>query len=177
MEKEVNCINSRAILNYVKTHNNGDCSGIIKHLDPKIDRLPDPESFLTDSNNWISNLIIVELFKKTRIMLNDEMAAYKIAGYAIKNTDLGFKSLIVRIFGSYHRVLKNVQRINAKWNKSKRVELVKLKRNEAIIRLHWSPQMNISKDSCLYNQGIYTFMPILWGGEPLTLEEKCCYIL
>jgi len=27
MEKEVNCISSKAILGYVKTYNNDDCSG------------------------------------------------------------------------------------------------------------------------------------------------------
>jgi len=36
--------------------------------------------------------------------------------------------------------------------------------------------MDVSKDMCLYNQGAYTFMPCIWGGRPLTLKEKCCYL-
>lgn len=51
MEKEVNCINSRVVINYIKAHNNGDCSELLYGLDPEIDSLPDPESFLKDPNN------------------------------------------------------------------------------------------------------------------------------
>ena len=50
-----------------------------------------------------------------------------------------------------------------------------VKRNEGIIRLHWDPQMDVTKDMCLMNQGAYTYLPLIWGGKPLTLEEKCCY--
>jgi GAF domain-containing protein len=35
--------------------------------------------------------------------------------------------------------------------------------------------MDTSKDMCLYNQGIYTFIPLIWGGRPITLKENCCY--
>ncbi|KAF5429289.1 Signal transduction histidine kinase, partial [Candidatus Methanophagaceae archaeon] len=34
---------------------------------------------------------------------------------------------------------------------------------------------NASKDICLYNQGILSFIPLTWGTAPLTLIEKCCY--
>jgi len=35
--------------------------------------------------------------------------------------------------------------------------------------------MQLSKDLCLFNHGIYTFLPTIWLGKPLKLEEKCCY--
>ena len=35
--------------------------------------------------------------------------------------------------------------------------------------------MDVSKDLCLMNQGTYTFLPLIWGGRPLDLKEKCCY--
>lgn len=175
MEKETSCINSRAILNYVHKHNNGDCSILLRDLDPEIDRLPDPESFLRDHHNWISCSVISKLYHRAKLILNDESAPYKIAQHAVEKTDLGFKSLIVKVFGSHHRVLKNVQRINAKWNRNKKVELVALEKDSAVLRLHWIPQMDVSKDICLYNQGVYAFIPITWGAKPLTLEEKKCY--
>jgi signal transduction histidine kinase len=53
--------------------------------------------------------------------------------------------------------------------------LVEANRNDAIVRLHWDTQMDVSKDICLMNQGAYTFMPLIWGGRPLTLKEECCY--
>lgn len=175
MEKEVSCINSNAILSYIKAHNNGNCSFLLENLDPDIDGFQDSEAFLSDSNNWISSAVASKLYKRARLFLNDEMTAYKIARFAIERTDLGFRSLMVKIFGSYDIALKNVQRINAKWNRNKSIEVIKTQKNEAIIRLHWNSEMEVSKDICLYNQGIYTFMPILWGGQPTHLKEHACY--
>ena len=176
MEKETSCINSRAILDYVKTYNNGDCSGLLGNLDPEIDVLPDPESFLRDPHNWISCTVISELFERAVKILHDEMAPYKIARYAAENISLGYAHhIIVKAFWSIERGLKNLQKINDKWNRNKRVELVEIKRNQAIVRLHWHPEMNSSKHVCLYNQGAYTFIPIIWGGNPVVLREMCCY--
>jgi transcriptional regulator with GAF, ATPase, and Fis domain len=35
--------------------------------------------------------------------------------------------------------------------------------------------MDVSKDICLYNQGAYSYMPLIWGGFPIRVEEKGCY--
>jgi signal transduction histidine kinase len=175
MEKEVSCINTRVIFDYVRAHNNGDCSGLLGGLDQEIDALPDPESFLKDPNNWISCGIAAKLYERARLILNDQMAAYKIGRYAVEKTDLGFKSLIVKVFWSYKKALKNAQSINDKWNRNKRVELAEMMKNGAIVRLHWNPRMHVTKDICLMNQGVYTFMPRIWGGQPLSIKEACCY--
>ncbi len=175
MEKETSCINSKVILDYIKEHNNGDCSDLLKDLDPEIDALPDPESFLREPNNWISCTVISKLYKRAKSILDDELAPYKIGQYAVEKTDLGVRSLILKIFGSHIRVLKNVQRINAKWNRNKELELVNIRRNDAVIRLHWDPNMDVSKDICLNNQGFCTFVPTTWGADPLTLKEEKCY--
>jgi len=175
MEQETSCINSKVVLDYVKKHNNGDCSELLKNLDPEIDILPNPERFLSDPNNWISCTVISKLYEKAKLILDDELAPYKMAQYALEKTDLGFKGLIVKVLASHSLALKNSQRINAKWNRSKDVELVELKKSSAILKLHWDPHMDVSKDICLLNQGSYTFYPILWGGKPLTLKEKKCY--
>ncbi|MDO9565973.1 MAG: hypothetical protein Q7J15_04465 [Candidatus Desulfaltia sp.] len=101
MEKEVNCINSRVVINYIKAHNNGDCSELLYGLDPEIDSLSDPESFLKDPNNWISSSVISKLFKKAESILHDERVAYKIAKYSIENSSLGYiQKIFVKAFWS-----------------------------------------------------------------------------
>ncbi|HJX32554.1 MAG TPA: histidine kinase dimerization/phospho-acceptor domain-containing protein, partial [Thermodesulfobacteriota bacterium] len=175
MEKEVNCTNSSVILNYIKTHHDGDFSVLLKDLHPEIDSLPDPEKFLKDPNNWISSDVAAELYKRAKAILNDDMAPFNIARFAIEKTNLGFKSLIVKIFASYEIALKNAQRLNAKWNRNKEVEVVNVGRNEGTVRLHWNPSMKVTKDICLYNKGIYTFLPILWGDKPTNVRETACY--
>ena len=122
MEKEASCITSKAILDYVKAHNNGDYLGLLENIDPEIDALSDPESFLRDPNNWISCTVVSKLFERARGILNDEMAAYKIAKEAVEKTSLGYtQSIIVKAFWSTKKALKHAQKINDKWNRSKRI--------------------------------------------------------
>lgn len=175
MEKETSCVNVRAILNYVNVHK-GDVTGLIRDLDPEINALPDPSGFLADPNNWVSCEVVCKLYERARILLQDEMAAYRIARYAVENISLGYaQNIIVKAFWSSKRAIKHAQRINDKFNRNKRVEVVELRRNKATIRLHWLPQVKPTKDMCLNNQGVYTFLPLVWGGKPLTLQEECCF--
>ena len=176
MNKEVNCINSKIIIDFIKDKNKGDCSFLYGNLDPEIDQLADPEAFLCDSNNWISCTVCSKLLERTRLYFRDPMAAYKLSAYSVKNISLGYgQKIIVKAFWGIKRGLKNLQTINDKWNKSKKVELFYIKRNKAIVRLHWDPQMDVTKDNCLMNQGAYAFMPLIWGGDPCDLEEKSCF--
>jgi signal transduction histidine kinase len=175
MEKEVSCINTRTVFDYVKAHNNGDCSGLLGQLDPEIDALAQPEEFLRDPNNWISCAVASELHRRAKAILNDQQAPYKIARFAIENVSLGYiQKVFVKAFWSTKTALRHIQKINDKFNRSKNVELVRVGRNEAVVRLHWDHTMGISKDLCLYYQGNCTFLPLIWGCTPLKLEEVCC---
>jgi signal transduction histidine kinase len=176
MEKEVSCINSRYIIDYIKEHNYGDCSFLLDELDPEIDTLPDPENFLRDPNNWISCTVVSRLLERARKILNDETVAYKISRHAVEKTSLGYvQGIIVKAFWSSKMALKHAQKINDKWNRNKKVEIVEARGNHGIVRLHWNPAMDVSKDLCLLNKGAYTSLPLVWGGKPLTLKEECCY--
>ncbi|MBN2124839.1 MAG: GAF domain-containing protein [Deltaproteobacteria bacterium] len=176
MKRETSCINSRAILDYVEERNRGECFELVENLDPEIDSLSDPEGFLRDPNNWVPCRVISRLYQRAKTVLQDDMAAYKIARHAVEKTAMGYpQSIIVKAFWSSRKAIKHAQRINDKWNRNKRVEIVELGRNEAVVRLHWKSGMEVTKDVCLNNQGVYTFMPLVWGGKPLQLEERCCY--
>ena len=176
MEKEVSCINARAILDYVREHNHGSAVELLGELDPEIDRSPDPEAYLMDPNNWISCTVAGKLYERARKFLDDDMAAFKIAKRAVEKTTLGYtQGIIVKAFWSTRKGLKNLKKINERWNRNKRVELVSLRRREATVRLHWNPEMNSSKDFCLMNQGSYIYLPCIWGANPLSLTERCCY--
>ncbi|OGW40512.1 MAG: hypothetical protein A2Y97_11465 [Nitrospirae bacterium RBG_13_39_12] len=176
MEKETSCINAIAIIDYVREYNRGDVSVLLKDLDPEIDSMPDPEGFFYDPNNWISCDVISELYKRARLIFHNEMVAYDIGRYATENISMGYtQRIIVKAFWSINQALKHVQKVNDQLNRSKKVELVKIHRNQAVVKLQWDPGMYVTKDICLYNQGIYANMPHIWGGRPLNLEERCCY--
>ena len=174
MEKETSCINSRAILDYLPAHG-VDSSGLIQGLDPEIDELEDPEAFLRDPDNWVTSGVVSEMFERAARLTGDDRIAYKIGKWATENTALGFaQRTMVKAFWSVRTGLKHAQKINDQWNRSKRVELVELRRNEATVRLHWDPRMASSRHLCLYNKAVYTHLPVIWGGSRLTLDETCC---
>ncbi|MFO7971470.1 MAG: ATP-binding protein [Desulfobacterales bacterium] len=176
MEKETSCINSRAILDYVKKYNGGDCSALLKNLDPEIDVLQDPENYLRDPNSWISCSVISKLYNRAASILNDEMAAYKIGRYATENISLGYaQRIIFKTFWSVKKALKHGQKVNDRWNRNKRIELVELKKNTAVVRLYWDSRMDVTKNICLYNQGVYASLPLIWKGVPVVIKETCCY--
>jgi signal transduction histidine kinase len=176
MEKEVSCVNTKVILDYIKKYNSSDCSVILENLDPEIDALDDPKTFLTDPNNWVSTCVIVKLFERIRNISKDDRIAIKIAKFAVENSALGYiQKIFVKAFWSSKKGFKNVQEINSKFNRNKKVELVEIKRNKAIVRLYWNSIMGPSKDLCLYNQGLYSFLPTIWLSKPVQLDEKCCY--
>ncbi len=176
MERETSCINSRAILDYVKHHRPDAVADLVRDLDPEIDALPDPEAFLRDPHNWISSRLIAKLFARVRQMLGDEEAPFKIARHAFENKKLGYgQRIIFKALWSTDKVLDNLQWVNNKWNRNKRVEVVSRTRKGAMVRLHWKPEMNCSRDICLYNQGAYTYLPVVWGGKPVKVSENCCF--
>jgi len=176
LEKEICCINTKAIFEYVKAHNHGDCSALLRALDPEIDALPNPAAFFEDSHNWTSCEVVSKLFERAKELLDDNLVAQKAAQYAVEQTGLGYiQRIFVKAFWSTKTALKHLQKINDKFNRSKRVELVSIRGNEAIARLYWDPQMPVTKDMCLYNQGVYQYMPLIWGGAPLSFREECCY--
>jgi len=176
MKKEVGCTSSRVFLDYIREHHFEHYGRLIENLDPEIDALSDPEAFLRDPNAWVSCTVVSKLYKRARIILNDELAAYKISKYAVENTSLGYvQGIIVKALWSIKTALKHSQKINDKWNRNKKVELVEIKRNQAIVRLQWDPHMDMTKDFCLINQAVYTFLPTIWGGRPLLFKEVCCF--
>jgi len=176
MNKEISCINSKIIIEYIRKNNSGHLSSLLGDLDPELDNLADPIEFLTDTNNWISTAVIVKMFERAKSILHDDSAPNKIGKFAIENAHLGYiQKIFVKAFWSTKKALKFVQKINDKFNRNKRVELVEIKRNTAIIRLHWEKEMNPSKDLCLYNQAIYAYLHTIWGGRPLDIQEKCCF--
>ena len=166
MEKQTSCTNIKPIFQYLKAHHVEDLAPLVENLHPEIDGLDDPIDFLSDANNWVSTDVVVKLFERAKQALNDPRAPYRIGKFAVKEVSLGYiQKIFVKAFWSSKTGFKHVQRINDKFNRSKRVELATIDKGSAVIRLYWDSGMSVSKDICLYNQAIYTFMPTIWLGK------------
>jgi two-component system, cell cycle sensor histidine kinase and response regulator CckA len=176
MQKDVSCHNTKAIIEYVRRERKGDIRGLLSDLGPDFSALPQPEAYLTDLNNWVSSSFAKRMFTRTRELLGDEEVAYKIGYDAIRGHQFGYvQKIFLMAVGHPREGLRKVQAVNAKFNRTIRVEVVKIGRGSAVLRLHWDKDLDLSRDFCLFTQGIYTAAPTIWEMAPGTLVEKKCY--
>jgi HD-GYP domain-containing protein (c-di-GMP phosphodiesterase class II) len=176
MQKDVSCHTTRAIIEYVRQQTGGEVEGLLQDLGPEFASLPQPEAYLTDLNNWVSSTLAKAMFARARAILGDEDVAYKIGYQAVQGRQFGYVQKIYLMTVPHPReALRKAQAINSKFNRTIRLELVKLGKADAILRLHWNRELDLSKDFCLFNQGIYTAIPTIWDMPPGTLVEEKCY--
>lgn len=176
MEKHHSCINTRAIIEYFQEKEPRALSRLCSRLGPEIDQLPDPLEFLMESNNWVASDVVIRMFANAREITGDPEIAFKIGFDSATRRKLGYiQRIILFAYRNPRRSLKRAQKINDKFNRNKRLELVETKRDRAVIRLHWFPEVPASPDFCLFNKGIYTGIPTIWNLPPAILDETKCY--
>jgi len=176
MEKHNSCINSLAIIQYIESKSPGKLAALFKDLGPEMDGISDPRAFLSDPNNWISSSLMIELYKRARRILGDEDAAYKIGYNSILKQHLGYiQRIILYGFGSPAKVMRQIQKVNDHFNKTKKIELITSSPNAAIVRLIWVKDIPLSRDFCLMNKGVYQAVPVIWGLSPCSLIETKCF--
>jgi signal transduction histidine kinase len=176
MRKESSCINTRAILDYVIAHAGVDPREIILGLSPEIDCLLDAEAFLRSPNNWVDAAFVAGLLARVRELTHNEDVAFEIGRFAVERALTNKRQrLLLKLFGYHAKALVNAQRLNDRWNRNKRIELVHLGARQAVVRLYWHPIPALTRDICLHLQGVATYLPLFWGDKPLQLEERCCH--
>lgn len=176
MEKHHSCLNTRAIVEYFQEKAPQELPRLLTGLGPEIDQLPDPVDFLMEINNWVSSDVVIRMFENSREITGDDDIAFKIGFDSAARKKLGYiQRIILFAYRNPRRSLRRVQRINDKFNRNKRIDLVETTRDRAIIRLHWFPEIPATFDFCLFNKGIYTGIPTIWDLPPAILDEPKCY--
>ncbi|UCD87478.1 MAG: response regulator, partial [Desulfobacterales bacterium] len=170
------CINTKALVDYVRANNPEKLYLLWEPLKGMLLKGEDPELFLTDSNNWISIEVCREIMNQAKKATSDEMAVYKAGFESVRQKKFGYlgKILVRALFTPKHAIRK-AQKINDRFNKSKKVEIVSATNTHAVIRLQWFEDLPLTRDFCLINKGIYQAMSTVWDLPPATLEERACF--
>jgi len=175
MERNVNCVNSRALIRYARRHYPEMLDHLLDDLDPFFDQIDDIEAFLSDEHNWFSQRVCAKLFARVREHSGDPEVALKIGHLSIIEHRFGYvENILIKAFGNPYFSILRAPAINAKFNKTKRVEIVKADWNHAVIRLHWFDGLGSTKDICLYNRGVYEAIPVIWNLPLAKSVEKTC---
>jgi putative nucleotidyltransferase with HDIG domain len=168
------CVNCRAIVEYIRRHAPQRVAELFRGLPQPYDALPVPESFLTDENNWVPSVVVVHLFKNAREILADPDAAFKIGYESVTERQLGYiQRFVISTLLSPGGVARTIEKVNAKFNTTKDVEVIRRTTGRLTVRLHWNPNGELSKDICSFNKGIYAAIPTLWGVTAKVTETAC----
>ena len=62
----VNCINSRAIIEYVRRHQPDRIDELLSSLPGQFAGLPRLDDYLCNENNWVPSSLVVQLFENAR---------------------------------------------------------------------------------------------------------------
>ncbi|MDI6852540.1 MAG: PAS domain S-box protein [Deltaproteobacteria bacterium] len=145
-------------------------------LDPEIDKLANPKEFLMEINNWVPSNVVIRMFDNARAISQDDDIAFKIGFDSASRKKLGYiQRIILLAYKNPRRSLRRAQKINDKFNRNKRIEIVETTRDRAVIRLHWFDDIPSIEDFCRFNKGIYTGIPTIWNLPPAILDETKCY--
>ena len=171
----VSCLNSRAIIEYIKRNHPEKLSELFVGLPESWAGNSSLETYLSDENNWVPSGLIVTLFRNARAIALNDNVAFDIGFETITRREFSYvQRLFLTVFSSPRRTLRRMNQINSKLNTTKVVELVYDTPARAVIRWHWLEGIVSSKDICLFNQGIYSAINTMWGLPPTRVQEKSC---
>ncbi len=176
MEKHVSCINVRPVIQYVELNAPNRVSDLLVDLGEELEGIPNPKDYLSDENNWVSSTLFLTLIEKAKSIFCDEDLAYKIGLSTVENRDLGYlQRVFIRAFGSPYKGLKQSQKVNDQFNRTKKIEIISLTKNSSVLRLKWFKNLKLSIDFCQLNKGIYRAIPGIWGLPYADLQEEKCF--
>lgn len=174
-ENNTSCINTRAIIEYIRNKTPERVRELFRGLPGPASKMPSPEAFLCDENNWVSSSVFVRLFDNAKEITGDSNVAYDVGFQTIARRELSYvQKLFLQTF-SPRRLLRRINQINGKLNNTKIIETVSDSPGRIVIRWHWRDGIVLSKDTCLYNQGIYSAINTLRGRPPFKIKENACY--
>ncbi|MCX7030880.1 MAG: hypothetical protein NTU62_12295, partial [Spirochaetes bacterium] len=171
----VNCLNSRAIIEYIRRHYPERLPDLMSDLPPPFSTMSRPDDFLSDENNWIPSSLVVTLFEKAKGITQNPKTPFDIGFDSIVHNEFSYVSkLFLNLFLSPRRILRRMNHLNAKLNSTKTIHLIEDAPGRAMLRWDWRPGVQASHDVCDYNRGIYSAVPTLWGYAPAKVEENPC---
>ncbi|MFC1539164.1 HD-GYP domain-containing protein [Candidatus Latescibacterota bacterium] len=176
MERNVSCVNSRVIIEFVKRQYPGLMETLLDDLDPFFETIDDVEEYLLDEHNWISQNVCVKLFEKIRRFSGNPDIARYVGRESVINRRFGYvENIFMKSIGNPQLCINRAPYINAKFNKTKSVEIISADKTHAVIRLKWFKNLGTTRDICLFNKGIYEAIPAIWGLPLAKVIEHKCY--
>lgn len=187
MPKEINCLNFKGLFKFIERQYgqhgiDAVMNGLIENPTYLINDLANPSNLatvqkqhLTNTDIWVSNEFSVKLLHNVNRVVH-EPNPLMFAGKGAVRESLSTNALFLgKLFGP-HFLAKKAARINARFNRTKKVEFHKISSKELSFKLEYFPKFKVTKDVCNWNLGIYTGLLKASGVNQIQSEEKKCVL-
>ena len=129
---------------------------------------------LRDEDNWFSYDSKIRLFEAASVVLDDPAVTRHMGEAALDLAVADKLKVVLRALGSPRLVYQNVVRANAKFNAMHRMDLLDLGRERARVRFVDITGVGVHPLDCLYNQGLLSCVPALFGHPPARIAHPIC---
>jgi len=187
MNKDINCYNFIGLMGCLQKHYGDEgtrqvISGLVDNEKYHVADKENPSKLITiqehhlkDSAYWVSNEFSLALFANAKKVFGGSNSLIK-AGEEVAIEHFSKSTIFVSRMCSTKFVCKQAAKINARFNKTKEVKVVKLTNNSATFELHYRPDLRMKKDICDWNLGVYKGIAKITGATDVKCEEIKCVV-
>lgn len=168
-QKHVNCTAIQGILIYFRRQYGQEA--LIQFLD----EINLPYSQLSDRSEWISFDEYKCLIKAFVDYTGNPDTVLEIGKYSCSREALGWMwAIFLADFVGLQSTIKKVVENANLFNRASNWQIIKLNHNKFHLRINWKDGNQPSHHLCHYRQGLFSYLPSIWNGEPAKhIELKC----
>ncbi len=167
--KEISCRITRTLLLYVRENNRGDLGGLL-------DGLALDETYLLDTNNWVSHAFLQILYQRMIQILGDDDAVYHMTLASERFQSLGILDRIVRLLGSPKLIYSQAPKYNKYLKLNGDVHIHEIGPSWVVLEDRYHDGSQKTRFDCDYTRGVLAGIPILFGLPMAEVEEIECQV-
>ena len=187
MPKEICCINFKGLFAYLNKNYGEDdinivLNGLVDNYDFLIHDLKEPSKVfpinreqLVEPAYWVSNEFSLKLFNNVKKIVKDANPLFVAGRGAVRESLSGSALFIGKLFGPAF-LAKQATKINSRFNKTKQVLPSFVNEQTINVKLQYNPSVEITKDVCNWNLGIYYELINMAGVSGVKANEVRCLL-
>ncbi len=165
---DVSCRVSNAFIQYVK-------QARPELLEPLLQGLPFGEAHLTDPDAWIPWDVERELERRLAELFGDEAITYRIGQSIFAAGSVGLVGVLSRLFSSPEQLIEYSPELTKYFTKGLvSVHVEEAVDGMAVVQLKVRGRQ--TRGACLFNQGMFSAVPDLFGLGPAEVREQQCVV-
>jgi hypothetical protein len=129
---------------------------------------------LEDQSLWWSYDTRIRLFAAAADVLGDPELLFKVGAAALQSGLAHSLVILLRAMGTPRQVFKALPRAVAKFSTTSTMEVLEVGATSATMRYTLHPGYEHSRLDCIYAQGLFSVVPVVFGLPPARIEHDEC---